>query len=118
ARARALLVQDGRGEEVASVAAVLLVVLHAEQPELAHARPDPAGHPPRRLPLRDVRHDLLLDEAPHRRPEYLVLVIEDFHGAVDPTPASAWRRSSAGFAGAILFGGRLRRGPSRPPPTN
>src|SRR5438552_2235920 len=33
-------------------------------------------------------------------------------------PRAAARCSSAGFAGAIRFWGRHRRGPSRPPPTN
>src|SRR2546423_8167252 len=33
-------------------------------------------------------------------------------------PRAAARCSSAGFAGAILFWGRHRRGPSRPPPSD
>ena len=40
ARARHLLVEHRGGEEVGAGAAVLLVVLHAEEAELAHARPD------------------------------------------------------------------------------
>src|SRR4029453_13361729 len=86
ARARALLVQHRRGQHVGARPAVLLVVLHPQQPQRAHARPDPARHPPRRLPLLDVRRDLLLDKAPHRAPEHLVLLVEDFHRPLPSIP--------------------------------
>src|SRR5215813_8148262 len=51
------------------------------------------GQIDRRFPLLDVRHDLALDELPHRRAEHLVLLVEDLHKTT---------LSSAGFAGAIL----------------
>src|SRR5262249_8379615 len=78
-----------------------LVVFQAEEPELAQARPDRSRHPARRFPLLDVRHDLALDELPHRRAEHLVLLVEDLH------PATL---SSAGFAGAILVLGEASEG--------
>src|SRR5207245_11268413 len=75
-------------------APVRVVVLDAEQPQVAHARPDPARHPFGRFPLLDVRHDLLLDEGPHRRPEHVVLLVEDLH-AVAPNLAFTASRSTA-----------------------
>jgi hypothetical protein len=78
-RARALFVQDGGRQQIGAPAPVLLVVLHAEEAELAHARPDPARHAPRALPLLDVRHDLLLDEGADGGAKHLVLLVEDLH---------------------------------------
>src|SRR5207245_4133412 len=112
-RARALLVEHGRSQEVGAGAAVLVVVLDAEQPQLAHARPDRARQAPGRLPLLDVRHDLLLDERPHRRPEHFMLLVEDFHAvahfvltASRSTAPSAVRGSGSGNATA--WGGLKR----------
>src|SRR5262249_9623174 len=87
--------------EVGAAATVLLVVFQAEEPELAQARPDRPRHPARRFPLLDVRHDLALDELPHRRAEHLVLLVEDLHKTT---------LSSAGFAGAILVLGEASEG--------
>ena len=58
-----------------------------------------AGHPAREvavaLPFLDVRHDLLLDERPHRRPEHLVLLVEDVHDAPAPNFAFTASRLTA-----------------------
>src|SRR5262249_11236480 len=64
----------------------LLVVLDAQQAQLTHARPDPARHASRRLPLLDVRSDLLLDEGPHGPAKHLVLLVEDLHARVTLSP--------------------------------
>src|SRR5262249_27969468 len=80
ARARALFVQHGRHHDVGAGAAVLLVVLEAQEAQLAHATEDRLGHLPRVLPGLHVRHDLFLHERPHRRSKHIVLIVEDFHG--------------------------------------
>ena len=59
-----------------------LVVLDAQEAERAHARPDGLRDAPGGLPLLDVGHHVLLDEAPQRLPEHLVLLVEDPHGLV------------------------------------
>jgi len=93
AGARALLVQDRRGEQVGAGASVLLVVLDAQEAELAHAPPDGLRDAAGGLPRLDVRHDLPLDEGAHRRAEHLVVLAEDLHAAgITRCPSEPSRR--------------------------
>src|SRR5207249_4468495 len=57
-----LLRQHGVVHVVAALASVLLRILEAEEPELAHAREQRARELPRLLPVRDVGSNLALDE--------------------------------------------------------
>src|SRR6266849_3795878 len=101
-RPRALLVQDRRGEQISAGAAVLLVVLDAQEAQLAHARPDRLRNATGRFPRLDVRHDLPLDEGAHRRAEHLMVLAEDLHAArITRCPSGPSRR----------------HGPRRPPPS-
>src|SRR4030095_16162156 len=86
---------------------VLLVVLHAEEAQLAHAGPYGLGNLPRCLPLLDVRLDLLLHDGPTRLPNHLVVLVENLHDRFVRAPASPAQLSL--FRGEGLGGGR--RGP-------
>src|SRR4026207_1880659 len=71
---------DPRGGQAAAARApVPLVVLHSEEAQLAHARPDGLGDLAGRLPLLDVGLDLLLHEGPDRLTEEVVVLLEDLH---------------------------------------
>jgi hypothetical protein len=61
---------------VAALAAVLGLVLQAEEAELAAAVVEGARELPRLLPLVDVRGDLVADEAANRVAQLLVLLAE------------------------------------------
>src|SRR5882724_6294329 len=114
ARARHLLAQHHGGLEVGAHPPVFLVVLHPEEAQLAHARPDGLRNLPRLLPILDVRFDLLLDERAHRLPEHVVLLIEDLHlpsphralTASRSTPPSAVRGTASAKTTTC---GRLKR---------
>src|SRR5690606_11042661 len=72
-----LLLQDDVVAEVADPAAAELLGDHeAEQSELAGAQPQLARHDAVGLPLRVVRHDLLLQEGAHRVAEGVALGLE------------------------------------------
>jgi hypothetical protein len=114
AGARRFLAEHGRGEEVGAAAAVLLVVLDAEEAERPHAGPDRLGDLPGLLPFLDMGLYLLLDEGAHRLAEHVVLFVEDLHVALPhlaltasrSTPPSAERvRASAN----TTTWGRLKR---------
>src|SRR5215813_3767056 len=94
ARARHLLAQHHGGREVRPRTAVLLVVLHPEKAQLAHAQPDGLGDLARLLPFLDVRLHFLLHESPHGLPEHVVLLVEDLHRA-SPHWALTASRSTA-----------------------
>ena len=74
---RHLLGHDRVGEEVGTRPPVLLLVLQAEQPELAAALVEGPWEVALRLPLLDVRPDLALDEVAHRRPKRVVFGREE-----------------------------------------
>ena len=76
ARAGELLDPDRVVDVVAALAAVLGLVLEAEEAELAAAGVELAGELARLLPLVDVRRDLLGDEAADRLAQLLVLLAE------------------------------------------
>ena len=78
-----LLGEHEVAEVVAALAAVLLGVGEAEQPELAHAREHGVGER-RLLPLLRVRRQLLDDERVDRVAELLVVVVEDEVPAARP----------------------------------
>src|SRR2546428_11843171 len=99
ARARALLVEDGAGEEVGARPTVLLVVFDAEQAQLAPPAPDRLRDAAGRLPRLAVRHHLMLDEAPHRGSKHLVLLVDDLQRTLrggkgfrdrGPAPRGRW----------------------------
>jgi hypothetical protein len=71
-----LLGEHQRGVVVAALAAVLLGLVQAEEPQLPHAGEDPVGER-RLLPLLGVRLQLFDDEAPDGLPQRLVVVVED-----------------------------------------
>jgi hypothetical protein len=74
AGARELLDPDSIVDVRTALAAELLGVLEAEEPELAAALVELARELARRLPLVDVRRDLLRDEAPDCLAQLLVLL--------------------------------------------
>src|SRR5262249_11519061 len=76
AGARELLDPDRVMDVVAALAAVLRLVLEAEEAELAAAVVELAGKLPRLLPFVDVGSDLVGDEAADRLAELLVLLAE------------------------------------------
>ena len=76
ARARQLLDPDRVVEVGPALAAVALGELEAEEAELGAAAVELAREFARRLPLVDVRRDLLADEAPDRLAQLLVLGVE------------------------------------------
>src|SRR4051794_33982253 len=87
----------------APLAAKLLGKLEAEEAELGTAGEQLAGEFPRRLPLVDVRSDLVADEAGDSLPQLLVLLAEGREGGAgaavldDGHPASSsivWPRPS------------------------
>src|SRR3989304_2299306 len=67
---------------------------NAEEAQLAHARPDGLRDLPGGLPRLDVGRDLLVHETPHRRPEHLMLFVEDLHACLPPHlhPLPRWGR--------------------------
>jgi hypothetical protein len=73
---RELLDPDGVVDVVPALAAVLGLVLEAEEAELPAAVVELAGELARLLPLVDVRSDLLADEAADRLAQLLVLLAE------------------------------------------
>jgi hypothetical protein len=73
---RELLHPDRVVDVVAALAAVLGLVLEAEEAELAAAVVELTGELARLLPLLDVRGDLLGDEVPDRFAQLLVLLGE------------------------------------------
>jgi hypothetical protein len=73
---RELLDPDGVVHVVPALAAVLGLVLEAQEAELSAAVVELAGELPRLLPLVDVRSDLLADEASDRLAQLLVLLTE------------------------------------------
>src|SRR5205807_735524 len=80
------------------LAAVLLRVLQAEVAVLGELGEDLVVEPARLLPLLGVRAQLLVDEAPQRLAELLVLLGEGRvgrHGVRNPTP---WRSARAWVA--------------------
>jgi hypothetical protein len=73
---RELLDPDGVVDVVPALAAVLGLVLEAEEAELAAAVVELPRELARLLPFVDVGSDLLADEAPDRLPQLLVLLTE------------------------------------------
>src|SRR5262249_57222392 len=74
AAARHLLAEHDAGEEVGAASTVLRRELEPEEAELAESAPQLAGNASRRLPLRDARGDLLLDDSGDPPSDHLVLV--------------------------------------------
>jgi hypothetical protein len=69
-----LLAQDAEADVVEAVAAVLLGDRRAQEAELAHSCEDVAAHLVARIPVADVRLDLLRGERADRRLDEAVLV--------------------------------------------
>jgi hypothetical protein len=113
---RELLDPDGVVDVVTALAAVLGLVLEAEETKLPAAVVELARELPRLLPLVDVGRDLLADEAADRLTQFLVLfgegrkqrplarVLYDADGGLQSSivvwPRAAWSkpsRSPCGF---------------------
>src|SRR5262249_53291037 len=84
---------------------VLLVVLHSEEAQLAHARPDGTRDLSRLLPLFDVRLHFLFHEGAHGLPEHVVLLAEDLHRVSPHWPLTASRSTAPSALGRAAGGG-------------
>src|SRR5439155_15110769 len=73
AAARHLLSQDDAREEIAAAAPIVDGELEPEESQVAQPPPERSRDLPRRLPVRHLRRDLLLDEGADGAPQHLVL---------------------------------------------